>query len=218
MTPAVQEMAAASFVRDLEASCRFYELLGFGEHPAGSASAPAWSALRQGGYLVLLARTRPTLDIPRLPLLFYFYFDDLDAAIERVRAGGIEVLHQGYPAHALGGEAKVLDPDGNTVLLGQRERSAGRAHQAGPDAAPRSRPPQAPAMPTAGGEPAGGCQVLDIDGRPCGQQAGLRLADSAGDSLWACLDHADEILVTVRGAFIASEMADGISGFRSRRR
>jgi hypothetical protein len=70
----------------------------------------------------------------------------------------------------------------------------------------------------ADGEPAGGCQVRDIDGRPCSQQAGLRLADSAGDSVRACLDHADEILVTVRGAFIASEATDGISGFRSCRR
>ena len=62
------------------------------------------------------------------------------------------------------------------------------------------------------------CQVTDIDGKPCGLAASVKLADAAGDSLWACLDHADEILVTVRGAFIASQAQEGLSGYLSRRR
>jgi hypothetical protein len=46
----------------------------------------------------------------------------------------------------------------------------------------------------------------------------VKLADSGGDTAWVCLTHADEILVTVRGAFIASEDDQGIAGFLSRRR
>jgi hypothetical protein len=47
--------------------------------------------------------------------------------VRDIGAARVEVAHMGHPLpQALGGEVKVLDPDGNTVLLGQRERSAGR--------------------------------------------------------------------------------------------
>jgi len=43
------------------------------------------------------------------------------------------------------------------------------------------------------------CQVSDARGAPCGKRAEVKLADAAGDKVWTCLAHADEILVTVRG-------------------
>jgi catechol 2,3-dioxygenase-like lactoylglutathione lyase family enzyme len=199
MAPAVQEMVAATYVRDIGASRRFYELLGFHEHSRGETATSAWLALRHDSHEVLLTSTTPPLELPQLPLLFYFYFDDVDAAVEVIRAGGFEVLQLGYPPHALGGEAKVLDPDGNTVLLGQRERAA-------------SQPP-----PVKEDTSSAVCQVRDIDGKRCRQEARVKLADAAGNSTLACLDHADEILVTVRGAFVASPGDEGISGYLSRR-
>jgi hypothetical protein len=45
----------------------------------------------------------------------------------------------------------------------------------------------------------------------------VKLADAAGDTAWACLAHADEILVTVPGSFIASRDERGIAWFLSRR-
>jgi hypothetical protein len=45
----------------------------------------------------------------------------------------------------------------------------------------------------------------------------VKLADAAGDTAWACLAHADEILVTVPGAFVASQNERGIAWFLSRR-
>src|SRR5260221_3059179 len=42
----------------------------------------------------------------------------------------------GYPSLALGGEAKVLYPDGTTILLGQRERSASQPPLAEEEAPP----------------------------------------------------------------------------------
>jgi len=219
MAPAPEEMVAATYVRDINASRRFYGLLGFGEQSSGKAETSAWSALRGGGQTVLLASTTPPLDLQQLPLLFYFYFDDVDAAIDQVRAGGVEVVHMGYPPHAKGGEAKVLDPDGNTVLLGQRQQSPGQPPPAPGDAPPHfSLLKEAAAVVTSRGGTTILCQVSDIDGNSCGQPAGVKLADSAGDALWTCLDHADEILVTVRGAFIASQAEEGIAGYLSRRR
>jgi catechol 2,3-dioxygenase-like lactoylglutathione lyase family enzyme len=124
MSPAVQSMIAATYVRDIDASRAFYELLGFREQSAGKAETSAWSALQHNGLSVLLASTRPPLDLPRLPLLFYFYLDDLDAVAVALGTASVEVTEAGHPPHALGGEVKILDPDGNTVLLGQLERSA----------------------------------------------------------------------------------------------
>src|SRR5258708_37167392 len=219
MPPAVQEMASTTYVRDIDASRRFYELLGFQEHSSGKAATSAWSALQRASYMVLLASTTPPLELPQLPLLFYFYFDDVDAAIEMLRAGGVEVTHVGYPPHALGGEAKVIDPDGNTVLLGQRERSASQ-----PPLAEEQAPPQfsllkeAAAVVAARGRASTVCQVRDMDRTRCRLKARVKLADAAGNSMWACLDHADEILVTVRGPFIASPAEEGVAGYLSRRR
>lgn len=219
MAPALQGMVSATYVRDIHASRRFYGLLGFGEQSSGKAETSAWSALHNDGYMVLLASTRPPLDLPQLPLLFYFYFDDVDAAIAQVRTAGVEVVHMGYPPHAQGGEAKMVDPDGNTVLLGQKERSPSQPPPAADDASPYfSLLKEAAAVVASRGGTTIICEVSDLDGSPCGEPASVKLADSAGDSLWACLDHADEILVTVRGAFVASQAEEGISGYLSRRR
>jgi hypothetical protein len=103
-------MVAVTYVRDIGASRSFYELLGFREHSNGKADTSAWLALHRDGHYVLLASTRPPLDIPRLPLLFYFFFDDLDAVVGVLGAAGVEVAHMGHPPQALGGEVKVLDP------------------------------------------------------------------------------------------------------------
>ena len=218
MTPAVQEMVSATYVRDLDLSRDFYELLGFAEDSTGRAATSGWSALQQGGYLILLASTTPPLDIPQLPLHFYFFFDDIDAVIARLRAGGVDVAHLGRPPHALGGEAKLLDPDGNTILLGQRERS-GSQHPPADDSSPHfSLLKEAAELVSARGGAKTRCQVNDVSGKPCRQKADVKLADAAGDSAWACLDHADEILVTVRGAFIASQADEGIASYLARRR
>ncbi|HUZ53445.1 MAG TPA: VOC family protein [Streptosporangiaceae bacterium] len=218
MTPAVQEMVAATYVRDIDVSRGFYELLGFAEDSSGRAATSGWSALHQGNYLVLLASTKPPLGVPQLPLLFYFYFDDVDAVIDGLRAGGVDVHHMGHPPHALGGEAKVLDPDGNTVLLGQRERSASQQQQPDDSSPHFSLLKEAAALVSARGGAKTRCQVNEVGGKPCRQRADVKLADAAGDSVWACLDHADEILVTVRGAFIASQADEGMASYLARRR
>ena len=90
-------MVAVTYVRDIGASRAFYELLGFGEHSSGRADTSAWLALHRDGHYVLLASTWPPLDIPRLPLLFYSWFDDLDAVLGALDAAGVEVAHTGHP-------------------------------------------------------------------------------------------------------------------------
>lgn len=218
MMPAVRSMVAATYVRDIEAARAFYELLGFREHSAGRATTSAWSVVQHDELSVLLTSTRPPLDIPRLPLLFYFFYEDLDAVVRRLGAADVQMTGTGHPPHALGGEVKVLDPDGNTVLLGQRERSASGAPEAAEDASVRfSLPREAASLVSAHGGTSVACQVPNPDQSRCPNRADVKVADSCGDVAWVCLNHADEILVTVPAAFIASQGEPGIAGFLSSR-
>ena len=218
MTASVQSMVASTYVRDIAASRAFYELLGFTENSSGKAATSAWSSLHHGAHWVLLASTSPPLAIPRLPLLFYFFVDDVDAVVKDLGAAGVRAEHMGYPPHALGGELKVLDPDGNTVLLGQTQPSESQV-RVDDDASPRfSLLKEAAALVAARGGASTACQVPRQDGAPCGQPAEVKLADAAGHAVWACLDHAHEILLSVSGAFIATQDDGGIAHFLARRR
>ena len=103
-------MVAATYVKDIEASRAFYELLGFYELRSGRGPASAWSALRNGRDSVLLTSTQPQLPVPQFPLLFYFFFEDLGALLGRLDAAGLKPVRLGHPPHAPGGEAKITDP------------------------------------------------------------------------------------------------------------
>jgi hypothetical protein len=72
---------------------------------------------------------------------------------------------------------------------------------------------EAAAAVAAGGGPAVACQVGGPGGEPCPAPAEVRLADSSGTAIWACLTHADEVLVMVPGAFVASDEGTGIASF-----
>jgi catechol 2,3-dioxygenase-like lactoylglutathione lyase family enzyme len=214
MPPDAPSMVAATYVKDIDASRAFYELLGFAEVSAGRAETSAWTYMQLGGLFVLLASTTPPLEIPRLPLLFYFFYADLDAVVAVLDVAGVQLTRTGHPPHALGGEVKVLDPDGNTVLLGQRERSASQPPAAGDEGLLQfSLLKEAAAVVAARGGTSRACQVPGSNGGSCPRKADVKLADSLGDMAWVCLVHAEEILVTVPTAFIASQGDRGIAAF-----
>jgi catechol 2,3-dioxygenase-like lactoylglutathione lyase family enzyme len=211
-------MVAATYVRDIDASRDFYELLGFAEQSTGRAATSAWSTLRHGDCRLLLASTEPPLEIPALPLLFYFFFDDLSAVVEALRAADVDLEHTGHPPHALGGELKLLDPDGNTVLIGQQQASLSQEQHGQEDTSAQfSLLKEAADLVAARGGRTARCRVRNHGGAVCRREAEVKLADSAGDGAWACLDHAHEILLTVPDAFIASPGEQGIADFLARR-
>jgi catechol 2,3-dioxygenase-like lactoylglutathione lyase family enzyme len=211
-------MVAVTYVKDIDVSQAFYGLLGFQEHSRGQAATSAWSSLRHGDHQLLLASTKPQLTIPSLPLLFYFFFEDVAEVVSNLKAADVAVDHMGFPAHAPGGELRLADPDGNTVLIGQRERSVSLPPLREEETKSRfSLLREAAAVVAASGGPRGRCQVSDPRGRPCVKATEVKLADPGGNTVWACLDHADEILVTVRGAFIAMADETGLPDFLAHR-
>jgi hypothetical protein len=68
-------------------------------------------------------------------------------------------------------------------------------------------------MVEAKGAPAHGCQVNGTGPAQCQERPEVKLADTSGTAIWACLTHAEEALLSVHGAFIASPDDEGLAAF-----
>jgi hypothetical protein len=206
------------YVREIGRSREFYRLFGFTELRSGADGDSAWAYLRSGETTLLLAAVRPLLIQVELPLLIYLYVDDLDTVTERLTAAGTAVDPAGHPDHAPGGEARTVDPDGNVILFGQRTAvaTAERDNSTGEAARFSLIREAAEAVNRRGGAPAH-CQIGKFGGGPCENRAEVKLADQWGETVWGCIEHAEEALISARSAFIATEDGLGLGPFlRSR--
>ena len=219
MQGVVSAAVPVCYVRNLEKSREFYTLFGYGTLRTGGDGDASWCYLQCGDNTLLLACVQPPLIQVELPLLIYLYVDDLAAVRDRLERAGHDVELAGHPEHAPGGEARTTDPDGNVVVFGQRVAAPG-------DTQPPATPEQArvsllqqaaEAISRRGGAPAG-CQVGRTDGQPCPEPAEVKLADPWGETVWACLTHADEALIDARSAFIATEDEHGLGPWLRHRR
>jgi hypothetical protein len=219
MQGVVSAAVPVCYVRNIAQSREFYELFGYAEQRSGGDGDAAWCYLQCGEHTLLLASVQPPLIQVELPLLIYLFVDDLTAVRERLEKAGHTVELAGHPDHAPGGEARTTDPDGNGVLFGQRAATPAGARPVRPgDAARASLIRQAAeAVNRRGGAPAS-CQVGLTGGRPCPEPAEVKLADPWGETVWACLAHADEALIDARSAFIATEDEHGLGPWLRQRR
>ena len=105
------------------------------------------------------------------------------------------------------------------VQFGQRVAVAGELRRPVTDDGARMSliKQAAEAISRRGGAPAG-CQVGRTDGQPCPEPAEVKLADPWGETVWACLTHADEALIDARSAFIATEDEHGLGPWLRHRR
>ena len=120
--PVASELFPIVSTPDLERALGFYrDLLGGRVTYSfpGPDGAPAYVGLAMGsshlGVGLATDETRPPG-----PISLWIYVEDCDALVERVRAAGGTVTEE--PADQPWGErvARVLDPDGNEVIVGQR--------------------------------------------------------------------------------------------------
>ncbi|MET7966508.1 VOC family protein [Micromonospora sp. NPDC005305] len=216
MRNGVQAQVPVLYVADADAAQGFYELFGYTEQRTGGDGDSRWCHLQCGDLTLLLAAVKPRLVTVELPLLVYLYVDDLAATTDRLTAAGHTVEGVGHPAHAPGGECRTTDPDGNTVLYGQRRAVPAQA-RGGAEARFSLIREAAEAVARRDGAPAR-CQIGGPRGEPCPEPAEVKLADSWGDTVWGCLAHADEALLNARGAFRANEDVMGLAGFLAARR
>ena len=105
--------AALGFYRDLLGAKVSYEF-------AGPDGEPGYVALELGTAHLGIGRDPAAVTGASLHLSLWVYADDCDAAVARLRAAGVTIVEE--PTDQPWGErvARVLDPDGNTVLVGQR--------------------------------------------------------------------------------------------------
>ena len=109
---------------DLERALRFYrDLLGgtVTYSFAGDDGEPVYVGVDLGASHLGIGFQAELADVPRpRPISLWLYADDCDAVVERARAAGHPVTEE--PADQPWGErvARLLDPDGNEVIVGQR--------------------------------------------------------------------------------------------------
>jgi predicted enzyme related to lactoylglutathione lyase len=218
MDGVVSAAVPVCYVRNIEQARDFYAMFGYTERQGGEDKGSLWSYLQSGSQTLLLACVQPPPMQAELPLLIYFYVDDLDAVRRRFEAAGHAVELTGHPAHAPGGEARTKDPDGNVVVFAQRTEARADRPQHTDEAARSSLIRQAAeAISRRGGAPQT-CQIGLADGGPCENPAEVKLADSWGETVWGCLTHTDEALINARSSFIATEDEQGLGPWlRSRR-
>jgi uncharacterized glyoxalase superfamily protein PhnB len=106
--------AALGFYRDLLGATVTYEFPG----PDGE---PGYVGLELGASHLGIGRDPEAAGDASERFSLWVYADDCDAAIERLRAAGVTVVAE--PADQPWGErvARVLDPDGNLVVVGQAQ-------------------------------------------------------------------------------------------------
>lgn len=82
--------------------------------------APLYVGLDVGSSHMGLGLKTDGGETPARPISVWLYADDCDIAVERLRAVGATVI--GEPADQPSGDrvARVLDPDGNEIIVGQR--------------------------------------------------------------------------------------------------
>ena len=104
--------AMLGFYRDLLGATVTYEFPG----PDGE---PGYVALDLGSSHLGLGRDPGITAEPSPRFALWLYVESCDEAVERLRAGGVTIVEE--PADQPWGEriARVLDPDGNAVIVGQ---------------------------------------------------------------------------------------------------
>lgn len=211
-------MVPVLYVKSASAAQRFYGHFGFTVDRCGEAGDARWVYLRSGAHTVLLTEVHPPLVTVELPLALYVYVDDVEALGRRLEEAGVGVELAGYPGHAPGGEIRVVDPDGNVVLAGQRTAvpEERRRPQTGPSARFTLIKAAAEEAARRGGAPQR-CQIGRVDGQPCLSAAEVKLADPWGDTVWGCTPHVEEALITAPAAFIATHDEGGLGHFLRRR-
>jgi lactoylglutathione lyase len=107
---------------DLAAALAFYrDLLGgtVGYEFPGADGEPGYVDLELGTAHLGIARDPAAGRDPGARISLWVYADDCNAAVERLRSAGVKIIEE--PVDQPWGErvARVADPDGNLVIIGQ---------------------------------------------------------------------------------------------------
>lgn len=110
--------AALAFYRDVLGATVVYEY-------AGPNGEPDYVGLELGTAHIGIGRGPDATASPSGRFSLWVYAENCDAAVERLRRAGVKVVEE--PTDQPWGErvARVLDPDGNQIFVGQAAPRAG---------------------------------------------------------------------------------------------
>ena len=127
MAAQTRSLVAFAHVADVERSIRFYQDLGFevgnrvqsdeGQPGGGSTTVWAWLHSEKANLMVGLADE--PVDPGQQAVLFYLYFDDIQATRDALVGLGHAPGAICHPFYMPGGECRLLDPDGYVLMLAQ---------------------------------------------------------------------------------------------------
>jgi catechol 2,3-dioxygenase-like lactoylglutathione lyase family enzyme len=214
----VRTLTPVLYVTDLDAAGAFYGRLGFEQVREGGDDVWAWKYVRCGELTLLLARGGDQLPGAAGPVQIYCQSKDVTELQGRLTAAGSPVEQMGFPAHAPGGEIRISDPDGHVLMIAQTDGAPPVATNSEPDTRKTVLERAAEIARKEGVAAGHDCRVGNAGGVRCRNHAEVKLADTWGDGVWSCLEHAEEVLLAVNGAFIADREREGLSGYLARRR
>lgn len=127
MAAQTRSLVAFAHVADVERSIRFYADLGFevgnrvlsdeAQPDGGSTTVWAWLQSEKASLMVGLADE--PVDPGQQAVLFYLYFDDIQATRDTLVGLGHAPGAICHPFYMPGGECRLLDPDGYVLMLAQ---------------------------------------------------------------------------------------------------
>ena len=106
-------------VRDVAASIRFYEKLGFQLiDTEGTDDCLIWARVHCEGGALMFVPSEHEVKADQQGVLFYLYTDDLAALREHLVAQGVACSDVRRPEYMPSGEMSLRDPDGYCILIG----------------------------------------------------------------------------------------------------
>jgi catechol 2,3-dioxygenase-like lactoylglutathione lyase family enzyme len=105
-------------VRDMQASVRFYGLLGFElVDQMGESGSIGWARMHCQGGAVMFLLAEEDAPPPAHEVLFVMYTPDLPALREQLLAAGVQAPAIAYPDYSKSGSLDLHDPDGYPVSI-----------------------------------------------------------------------------------------------------
>jgi catechol 2,3-dioxygenase-like lactoylglutathione lyase family enzyme len=109
-----------SHVKDVNRSIAFYTRLGFevkGTHTPDGRSEPVWAWLQTDGARLMVTRADQPVSADDQAVLFYLYYDAIEAVHSELASSGLHVGPLSYPFYSPKGEFRLMDPDGYCLML-----------------------------------------------------------------------------------------------------
>lgn len=119
MPSTLKSLVPMAHVADVGRSIEFYSRLGFevgNSFTPDDQARPTWAALELHDARLMLAQASDPAPPARHAVLFYLYFDDIDAEHARLAAAGAQPGPMAHPFYCPKGEFRLTDPDGYCVM------------------------------------------------------------------------------------------------------